>query len=118
MAKKWTLIKRLKSGHRVFRSDSGRGTGRLAIADQSGDVPHECDDGVLWLDCERPLKLGLRELVVPVRDRSEHEYVTVADPHDAAALVPLGYEVQLDTGARGFRSLVERLERQGVVRED
>jgi hypothetical protein len=46
------------SGHTVFRDEV---TGRYAIADMSGDTPDKTDDGVLWIDCERPIKFCLTD---------------------------------------------------------
>lgn len=34
-------------------------TGQIAIKDMSGDLPHETDDGVLWLDTSRPMVFWL-----------------------------------------------------------
>jgi hypothetical protein len=61
--RKWEHIYSIKGGHRFFRDPE---TGRIAIADQSGDGsaiygrvtigwPHQTDDGVLWLDVTRPI---------------------------------------------------------------
>lgn len=49
----WTLVTRLPGEHRIFR-DAG---GRLALADNSGDTPDTTDDGVLYLDLDRPVQL-------------------------------------------------------------
>lgn len=75
----WIFIERLpnaaRDGHRVFRRE-----GRLAIADNSGPTPDATDDGVLWLDTEKPMHLvddgGVR-VWVPLRDRSGCSAVTV-----------------------------------------
>lgn len=51
---KWEFVAKLeKGGHRIFRAPDGR----LAIADDSGDVPDETDDGILWLRTDAPLEL-------------------------------------------------------------
>lgn len=50
----WRCIKTLPDGHRLFQ---GRGFSplRTAIVDESGATPDETEDGVLWLDHNRPL---------------------------------------------------------------
>jgi len=47
---KWRRVKVFKGGHRFFVDEH---TGRMAVADDSGRVPDETDDGVLWLP-DRP----------------------------------------------------------------
>jgi len=32
-----------------------RNSGRISLKDESGDLPHLTDDGVLWLDTHRPI---------------------------------------------------------------
>lgn len=41
-------------GHTYFRDGK---SGRVAVCDMSGDYPHMADDGVLWVDRERPISL-------------------------------------------------------------
>lgn len=61
---KWENGTRLeRGGHRVFRDARDaykapelRG---WAIADNSGGAPHTTDDGVLWLDFTRPLRVEI-----------------------------------------------------------
>lgn len=43
------------NGHSFWRD---RLTGMVSLCDQSGDRPHLTDDGVLWIDDERPWVLG------------------------------------------------------------
>lgn len=45
---RWTLIKKFKGGHRLFK-DAERPED-VAIADQSGTYPNQTDDGILYLD--------------------------------------------------------------------
>ncbi len=77
----WQYIKRV--GHKYFHD---RGTGRIAIADNSGKHPHQTEDGVLWLDMERsctatsqPEGLWSIPLLAPDGDRSS----TVGDIKEA-----------------------------------
>jgi hypothetical protein len=83
---RWTdSLKIAKGGHRIFREDRGPfaapETCRWAIADNSGSRPDTTDDGVLWLDFDRPISVGLGEhfiASIPVRkdhDRSRDYWV-------------------------------------------
>lgn len=47
---KWRRVKGFKGGHRIFVDEN---TGRMAVADDSGRVPDQTEDGVLWLP-DRP----------------------------------------------------------------
>lgn len=71
-------------GHRIFRdarddfkAPEQRG---WAIADNSGSLPNNTDDGVLWLDFTRPIRVSIGEYAgatLPVRkdrDGSQHGY--------------------------------------------
>jgi hypothetical protein len=46
------------SGHTVFLDELSN---RFAIADMSGDTPDATDDGVLWLDFDREIRLFLSD---------------------------------------------------------
>jgi len=52
---RWKLVKKFIGGHKYFRCEK---TGRLAICDQSGHVPETTDDGVLWVNKEKPIQMG------------------------------------------------------------
>lgn len=79
---KWEHAFKLEpKGHRIFRD--ARNDFRApelrdwAIADDSGSYPHSTDDGVLWLDPTRPIRVsvGSRQLragaSLPVRKESD-----------------------------------------------
>lgn len=71
---KWNKSTRLeKGGHRVFQSLVQ--PDKWAIADNSGVYPEDTDDGVLWLDFERPLRVAVDAKVlmasIPVTKRGE-----------------------------------------------
>ena len=71
----WTESLRLPDGHRVFRAGMGR---RWAIADNSGDLPENTDDGILWLDLDRPIAAaGIA--TVPLKDEAGKQSVFVTD---------------------------------------
>lgn len=54
----WTHTNPLPDGHTLFFTDSKQYPDLIAIADESGERPELTNDGVLWLDFERPLSLG------------------------------------------------------------
>jgi hypothetical protein len=56
---RWATPILLKDGHRLFPSEADPFK-QVAIADSSGREPQDTDDGILWLDFERPL-LVLRQ---------------------------------------------------------
>lgn len=45
-------------GHTYFRDVK---SGMVAVCDMSGDYPHMTDDGVLWVDREKPIALYISE---------------------------------------------------------
>lgn len=55
---KWQFLKHIAGGHSYWLDTL---TGKVAIADESGDDgvrrgrPHQTDDGVLWLDMNRSI---------------------------------------------------------------
>jgi hypothetical protein len=55
---KWTCELRITNGHRYFKDAV---SGRIAVADNSGDLPDRTDDGVLWLVPEGPVTLDLKK---------------------------------------------------------
>ncbi len=106
---KWTRIKKLASGHRLFRADSGR----YALVDDSGDTPDQADDGALWLDVNRTLELHTDWLLIPVRNDTEQPYVVRAEPRDLTVLVGVyaNWAVKITPEARQLRDLVNAAER-------
>lgn len=61
----WKLVLKVKGGHRYFEDTTSAVDkdliGRIAVADASGATPELTDDGVLWLDRTRPIRLGGEE---------------------------------------------------------
>lgn len=53
-----------------------KNTGRFAIRDMSGDLPHLTDDGVLWLDNFRPISFCLSDL----HGRGQNTYAAASIP--------------------------------------
>lgn len=75
---------KLPSGHRIFESHNPISHSGWAVADDSGEYPHETEDGTLWLDQSRCLLLSVdttttphQEVVaIPVMDnQGEQSYI-------------------------------------------
>src|SRR3954467_1988653 len=60
----WNKPQMMPDGHRLFESDENR----YAIADESGFLPNNTDDGVLWLDFTRPLSVEVDNSFNPPRE--------------------------------------------------
>jgi hypothetical protein len=58
MSPVWTHTNPLPDGHTLFFTDTHDYPTLIAIADESGDKPEDTDDGILWLDFDRPLMAG------------------------------------------------------------
>lgn len=74
--RKWTDGQFLEpGGHRIFREDRGAfaapETLRWAIADNSGPRPDTTDDGILWLDFGRRLRIDSKTCGIPVRSERD-----------------------------------------------
>jgi hypothetical protein len=79
----WNLLDVLPGGHRLFaRPDSTA----IYIADRSGKTPDLTDDGLLWLDQTRPLKIDGGHCVVPVVAESSSSYVVPVEAVDLLIL--------------------------------
>ena len=53
--KDWKYLgKACPTGHKLFEDLA---TGRIAIADDSGRLPEQTEDGILWLDKSRPISM-------------------------------------------------------------
>lgn len=91
MSHKWNKSTRLeKGGHRIFQSRVQ--PDKWAIADNSGYYPEDTEDGVLWLDFTRPLRVAVEAQVlkasIPVTKRGE-EYTTPAGADAIATLATM-----------------------------
>lgn len=64
----WKLIKHFHRGHRLFRweEEGSPNHHRYAIADISGKTPDQTEDGILWLDRDRPIKDNGGDALLPV----------------------------------------------------
>jgi hypothetical protein len=82
----WNLL--FSCGHKYFLDKNSK---KYAVADGSGYFPNETDDGVLWLNTEKPLRLDLYNgsvfISVPLKDRDNKDCSTGASVHEAIRLV-------------------------------
>lgn len=62
----WNLEHTLPGGHRLFTKREAPFTGKVYVADESGQTPDLTDDGLLWLDLSRPLLVQGVGASVPV----------------------------------------------------
>lgn len=77
---KWTKAETLPDGHRIFATLTDDGL-QYAIADDSGDLPEQTDDGILWLDETRPL-------LVDRDDRTQYCSIPLIDEDGKQTLTP------------------------------
>lgn len=108
----WEFVCRLSSTHRIFRAKDGN----LAIAGNSGQYPHETEDGTLWIREDVPCKLRKWEdmiyVSVPVEGASlVDDMYTSVDPVDAHKLVELGFKVIVHESMRETMELYRGLVR-------
>lgn len=64
---KWTKVHSTHDGHTFWRDEN---TGRISVKDQSGPTPESTDDGVLWVDFNRPFRLGQKYVTIPLLRQS------------------------------------------------
>ena len=86
MSKHWHKIIGFNDGHRYFERTQGKDRGRIGIGDQSGFFPDETDDGVLWLDQERPIVISMKSrnyCSIPLVDPNGGKCSTVTNPYEA-----------------------------------
>lgn len=76
------------SGHKYFLDKL---SGRCAVADGSGYFPNETDDGVLWINTEKPITLDLYKdqafIYVPVKNVDNKDFSTGATVSEASKLI-------------------------------
>ena len=75
---KWGTVMMLEDGHRLF--PTGDPT-KIAIADNSGREPQDCDDGILWLDFDWNLIISSPDgvICIPVKRSDGERFSTITD---------------------------------------
>lgn len=53
-----------------------RNSGRIAIKDESGELPHLTDDGVLWLDTHTPIVIDGSHATIPLLCAAPRDWET------------------------------------------
>ena len=87
---KWSRLGRTAPRqHRMFWSNAAN---RLALCDESADEPEHTDDGILWVDISRPMRVGKIDGVegvtvsIPVTDNNGRQSCTMESVQGAAKL--------------------------------
>lgn len=118
----WKLITRLPGEHRIFADESGR----LAIADNSGETPDQTEDGVLYLDFARPAVLTgdltrdahcRMEMYcwIPLLTARGKETHTMGRPEDGPILEGLGMRLEVkDTVKDKLQKLLPWMKAAGL----
>ena len=79
----WHMGEQLPDGHRLFVEVVEKGKAGIAIADNSGREPQDTDDGILWLDLNRPLMVGSNDkremFTIPLLGMDGEETRTISD---------------------------------------
>ena len=77
--RKWLTEEKLPDGHRIFGRPGPDGY-EYAIADDSGELPEDTDDGVLYLDVTRCLSMSTKWApTIPLRDEEGERRSTISD---------------------------------------
>lgn len=104
-------IKKFEGGHTFFRIP---GDYRLYIADDSGPVPSETDDGVLFIDPSRPIECyEIREAPgnswsLPVLDEKGEKSSTIGGLYEALWVADL-LRMRIGLPGEGQREVVFRV---------
>lgn len=102
--KTWELVIRCAGrGHKFFRHLP---SGRMAVADYSGFTPDQTEDGILWVDYDRPARLQADAVIIPVRSERDGRGYHVLDP--LVGGIEVVHRLGLDVVAEG--DLAEFLE--------
>lgn len=106
----WVKKERLSpKGHRLFdRGEYAPPEERYSLCDGSGARPETTDDGVLWLDFTRPLRISLEYRRVPVRDEQGFKSGSPADLAEITALIERfpAWELDLSEDLQRFLTAV------------
>lgn len=81
---KWLHVKTIHGCHKIFREER---SGRYSICDYSGTRPHLTDDGVLWVDRERPLVHTDGKWAIPLLDMNEKKTSSLINDDEAKWLI-------------------------------
>ena len=106
------LFKCADDGHRYFREYlDGMETGRIAVADNSGSTPPQTEDGVLYLDTNKDLELGLGSSVRIPLNRPDGNETATGECLEGAFQVAEAFEMQLVVTVAGVRRKVQLVDK-------
>jgi len=97
---KWLLVKQIHGCHKIFRDER---TGRYSICDYSGSRPHLTDDGVLWINQERPLVHTEGKWSIPLLDKDGKKTSTLANDDEARWLIET-MKMDIEVGGNLFQA--------------
>lgn len=98
---KWKLELRVPLCHKWFSTtDPATGRRRIAVCDDSGELPDQTDDGLIWLDQEKPITVDGTHVSIPgLRDGGRSAIIGGTNLREAKALETLfGMEIQIAQG--------------------
>lgn len=90
---KFEFICTVKDGHRFFLDTDSY---RVAIADNSGRMPQDCDKGPLYIDPSRPIAIRDFSISLPVLDAAGEEWgtpISIAEAVFVSETFELGLEL-------------------------
>lgn len=80
----WELKAQIPGCHKIFLDKI---SGRHSICDYSGRLPHQTDDGILWIDTTLPLINSEGKWGVPLLNEKNDHSSTLATAEEAAWLI-------------------------------
>jgi hypothetical protein len=81
----WTHLFGKHGHHRYFRAEDGR----IAVADDSGHFPQNTDDGVLFVDIDRPILARDDYFSIPLLDENGKQSRTLASALEGLRLASI-----------------------------
>jgi hypothetical protein len=92
MTRQWVPLMKFPGGMRYFRDAQ---SGMVAAADNSGRNPDLTDDGVMWLDTDRPISINMRDarVYVPVTSETGGNYICHDEIVNMPAFLPFWQEL-------------------------
>ncbi len=113
----WKQDLAIRGGHKYFTHvPSLRG----AVADDSGRSPDQTDDGILWLNKDVSVSIGINEAAIPVKSsRTGRCHVVIEKPEAALVIAQhYGMNVELTEPMRNFYTMYKAMEAAGKTDVD
>lgn len=98
----WEKLVRIPRGHRFFRDKL---SGKVSVCDDSGTRPHLTDDGILWIQQDKPILLQeqfesahVMASVFVTKDRTGESLSILSGPREVLWLIRnLGMSIKIQT---------------------